>query len=720
MGNTGCIGKNAGLDNLCAGRGFPEFIAPNTEHVTYSFNCARDPQIKLAYGQTGVTSDAGFALDPQMNERRAPKWYVLKEYAPNAAQLRVHVSGRVFVQCEAKAAISSSATSPTTVCAFKICTRGRPIYESIRTDNFTHTAHVVTSGVFFALGISSSVQGLFLSPRLTAVLENGDEVLLVDDRLGPLQPQSYYVDFAMLDDGGRNLQVDLIFRGFPGDSVSAAIGADEGSGGNMRTLRTCLQDYIAFNSQVSPASVSFSSSDLMSLLPEASVHLQNIVVSEERFEEQVPLAQPYDIWKEANLKTEKGLSGKLLYEGEDAYNATMASSVALDGFAAAHPQFQSALQHPPILDSTGGSARGLGRPTGSYKESLAESCTDDFWHHVRYDNDEHDLRFPGSPEKQLLGNPNCPDDSTHLRGEFWLSKHAVDKKNVYFHCSSTLAQATTMCIAFRFSCPLDYLQLIERASGTSGSSGHREAVSLLRDGHIPASGIVLGIEHDPRHRSLLRMFVEHRNEIKDDMVLCECQSPSDLTRSIAHQEVYDGGGTIIYRVTVLHRDGGRQSAVLQMNADDFEEANLDSARSYRLAEEPSPRFPISPCPLSQTLSPANRIFVYSAIVYENTDDQCTIPEGAEVLVDASSECCDERSMLDCSCHASDAAAEDWQSAGGGYSDCEVDDWQRARSARAGMEHFFSPTKWRRPLIESAVLLSRMEEPPFKCFPMSLT
>mmetsp|Transcript_76422 Transcript_76422/g.211100 ORF Transcript_76422/g.211100 Transcript_76422/m.211100 type:complete len:700 (-) Transcript_76422:94-2193(-) len=699
MGNAGCIGKHAGLDSLCAGRGFPEFIAPNTEHVTYCFNYAMEGEMKFLNGVTGLVSPQGFTLEPQVSERRAPKWYIVKDYTPNAAQLRLHVSGRTFMECLDKAL---PCTTTASVCAFKICTRGIPIYESIRTDNFTHTAHVVTSGIFFALNVACSSQGLILCPRLLLVLESGDEVMLVDDRLGPLQPQSYYIDFALLDDGGRNVQVDLIFRALPGEGSSEE---------SMRTLRTCLQDYVAFNNQVFPASISFSSSDLASLLPASSVHLQNLVISEEKFEEQVPEPQPYDVWKEGDHRVDRDGYGKVLYEGEDARTSSLAMDTPEGSIA--HPQLQTsrcpAAGHDKITKVT---------RSGLQNEATSEVCTDDFWHHVRYDDECGGSRAP---------NTNSPEDMTRLKGEFWLSKQAVDKKNVYFYCSSTLAQAVTMCIAFRFSCPLDYLQLIERAGGEG--SGRREAVSTLRDGHIPANGVVLGIEHDPRHRSLVRMFIEHRNDIKDDMVVCECRL-DDLSRSVVHQEVYDGGGVILYRLTLLHSNGARQSAVLQMSTEEFEDANLDSARGsqYRLVEEPSPRFPISPCQVSQSLSPANRVFLYTTTA---AADPRAAPHHTVCAVAGGPQSSEEAGTTDAASEGAGgrtppAGTEDWQSVGGGYSDCEVE------SAPPGAEPLRSgpiassgwppgmSVEWRRPLIESAVLLSRVEEAPFKCFPSSLS
>merc|ERR1719245_1151000 len=85
--------------------------------------------------------------------------------------------------------------------------------------------------------------------------------------------------------------------------------------------------------------------------------------------------------------------------------------------------------------------------------------TEDFWYHVRYDDD-----FDGDKAASKLCNY-----ITEIKGEFWLSKQFIDKKNMYYHCSSTMSQAITMCTVFRFSCPMDYMKLIERAAGQACS-----------------------------------------------------------------------------------------------------------------------------------------------------------------------------------------------------------------------------------------------------------
>lgn len=710
---------NAGLDGLCVSRDSPAFIPPNTEYVTYQYNSERDKEVKFWQGLTGSEkyTPEGFLVKSQTSEKHTPKVYTVKEYSPNASQQRVYVSGRVLVQCGSKA---SSSASQGPICAFAVCTRGRPIYQSLKL-RFTHTAQVRSSGVVFALYLVSAPTGVFLCPRIMLVLENGDEVLLVDDRLGPVRtPQAFYTDFAIVDDGGRNVQLDLIFRG-TGDA----------DGKGMRTLRTCLQDYTSFNNQIQPANISLGYSNIATYLPNSVVHLQNFVVSEHAFDTPVPEPQPYDVWKEAAHAPEKESSSKIIFEGEDARTASMALDVP--EAPVVHPQMAlsvraSANSAKSKADKEGGPLQrwvSRGAPPGS--DLLAESSVDEFWYHIRYDGESAAERADPAGDPYLR--------STHIRGEFWLSKQAVEKKNVYFHCSSTLSQALSMCIAFRFSCPTDYLSLIaDRAS------------KVLRHTHIPTNGVVMGIEQDPRHDSLIRMFIEHRNEILEDMVICECR-PEDLARTIVHQEIYDGGSTIIYRLTLLHRDGARQSAVLQVAAEHFDDPHfLDSARSggqYQLVEDPSPRWPISPCLVRHDLSPANRIFVYSNVSHDefapdaaggDTDGEGTV--GAEDFHSAGGDLSTQGTpgpVFRSGDNTSDGcSAEDYQSAGGGFSDAEDSNLAgglasnpaskggRSAGAERGVDNEFAvEAVWRRPLIESAVLLSRMEDSPFKCFPASM-
>lgn len=683
---------NAGLDGVCTSRDSPAFAAPNTEDVTYQYNFERDKDVKFWQGTTGSEkyTPEGFLLKSQASEKYTPKVYTVKECKPNASQQRIAVSGRALVTCKA---VPSSSQGP--ICAFAVCLRGRPVYESLKL-RFTHIAQVRSSGVVFALYLNSSPSGIFLCPRIMLVLESGDEVLLVDDRLGPIPtPQAFYADFAIVDDAGRNMQLDMIFRGS---------GGIKGKG--MRTLRTCLQDYTSFNSQIQPANISLGYSNIAAFLPDSSVHLQNLHVSEKPLDVTMAVEpQPYDVWKEAAHMPENESGSKILFEGEDARTALMA--VDVPEAPVVHPQLApSKVEAAKTKADKGGSGEGplqrwvsRGAPPGS--DLLAESSVDEFWYHICYDDDLDNTR----------SGPR-----TNIRGEFWLSKQAVEKKHVYFHCSSTLSQALSMCLGFRFSCPTDYLSLIAD-----------RAAKVLRHTHIPTNGVVLGIERDPRHDSLLRMFIEHRNEILEDMVVCECRQ-EDLAHTILHQEVYDAGGTIHYRLTLLHRDGARQSAVLQADADKIEDPHfLDSARSggqYQLVEDPSPRWPLSPCLVRHDLSPANRIFVYSSVAHDQDGDlgaemDAENPAGPEDFRSVGDNMSEGASLED---YHSAGGMEDYHSAGGGVSDNEESSAAAKAQRKAGSvkgDEGPAAIRWRRPLIESAVLLSRLEQSPFQSVPANM-
>eukprot|EP00929_Paragymnodinium_shiwhaense_P109935 TRINITY_DN7655_c0_g1_i1.p1 TRINITY_DN7655_c0_g1~~TRINITY_DN7655_c0_g1_i1.p1 ORF type:complete len:605 (-),score=95.83 TRINITY_DN7655_c0_g1_i1:493-2211(-) len=527
------MGVGTSGDICIGGRSRSGFNAPNTDHIVYTFNVQEDDQIKLCSESRQVSRD-GFAMEPPA-ERSTPKWYTVKEYTGSAAQRRICVSGRCLVRCpEIPTAIISS--RGVNACVFSVCTRGRPVYESVRTQSFTHTAHVVTSGVFYTLSLLLAPGGSFyLCPRIVLVLDSGDEVVSVDDKLGPISPPtSFYVDFACVDEGGRNVQMDVIFRAV-GDEEEGGVCVDVTAPAKeekktkkkseMRTLRTCLQDYTALNSQVQPASTTLGYSTLATHMSGATAHMQNLVISEECFETPtLAEPQPFDVWKEAAHRPEIEALSKILFEGQDAHVASTAMTVP--GPHVKHPQ----LQPPDTLVLRPGLNGGTGVP--ETRPLLTEPTTEDFWYHIQYGAD-------GTNGGGDFGE----EDYGSMQGEFWLTKQAVDKKGVYFHCSSTLAQALTMCIVFRFSCPLEYLTIIE-------SNG----ANILRDTHIPTNGLVMGVERDPRHESLVRMFLEHRNEIVDDIVICEAKA-LDLARCVVYQEVYDSGNAIIYRITLMHADG---------------------------------------------------------------------------------------------------------------------------------------------------------------------
>jgi len=294
----------------------------------------------------------------------------------------------------------------------------------------------------------------------------------------------------------------------------------------------------------------------------------------------------------------------------------------------------------------------------------------------------------------------------------------VEKKNVYFQCSSTLSQALTMCIGMRFSCPTEYLTLIQE-----GEKGAR----VLRHMHVPTNAVIMGIEHDPRSRALLRMFVECRNEVLDDMPVCECHGRA-LDETLVHQEIYDSGETMTYRIACMHKDGSRQSASLEINLDQIEDAGTDTARSSQFTggiDEPSSRFPTSKAASCHNLSPANRIFLYTSVAY--SQQAAAAEELAESDVDNSmygpqmvystpmqpEVSPEDFQSVGCAC--SDACSEaDLESIGGWGTPCAGNGEGTPRLRATSAETKPLEVSWLRPLIESCALSVKTKQMPFKC------
>jgi hypothetical protein len=297
-----------------------------------------------------------------------------------------------------------------------------------------------------------------------------------------------------------------------------------------------------------------------------------------------------------------------------------------------------------------------------------------------------------------------------LLGEFWLSKKAIDKKHVHFHCSSTLAQALTMCIAFRFSCPPHYLLLMDQPDG------HRQ----LRLTHIPTNAFIMGVETDPRSSALLRMFVENRNTILDDMPISEI-SEADADRIIVHQEVYDSFDRIAYRVTLL-RDGSQQSAALEVSVEQGEEP--DPYHSYHAkSDEPSSRFPTSRTAELHNLSPVNRIFIYTSVPYnaEEVARQAELEaeedKSSLMFTPVISELAPEVFHSVCGASVYGGQSDCGGSVHGGHSDGEPD-WGSQTLPQSPLPSPKAPrvnsVAWRRPLLESVRIFRDVREPPFTC------
>lgn len=691
----GCV--NSDFDACVSGFENGAFVPPNSEHVTYQIDYFSGDDFEMLHGRLGAKSQNGFLLEPQglpagiapessRSQKLPPKWCTVKKCIQHPTQLRLCVSGRMFMQFPDDPTLACNLPPS---CAFAVCTRGalqeKSLIPSIKALSHSHTAQVVSSGLVFAVYVQMSQSGVFIYPRVLLSLESGDDIVLVDDRLGPIAaPYAFTVDFCIVDEGGRNVQFDVICRGDEDHKVDEnglelAGYASESSvsariiEAKARTVRTCLQDYTTVNNHVEQAHISVGNTSLATHIESANVYLQNFVVSEEALDNPVPVPEPYAIGKEVARLRETGRAANILFEGADALKC----STTKENSPASHPL------------------------------SFMTDSINDFWYHIRYDDDDPTPREA---------------NGKMITGEFWLSKLPVEKKNVYYHCSSTLAQALTMCIAFRFSCPTVHLSLI-----SEGEKGAR----VLRHEHIPTNGIVMGIENDPRDKSLLRMFIEHRNEVLDDMTVCECRE-GHMTQTIVHQEVYDAGSEMYFRITLLHADGTRQSAVLQTSVDHLEDSFFDSSRGGQDApmQEPSPRFPIAPCLLRHNLPPDNRIFVYTCVSRNagklgggDGEDKYGTPMHGRSTSDLG--------------QASDTG-EDWQSVGN--SDCEQEP-APTPVARNLKERMTSPrgcatprggnrlaqvggepqgVDWRRPAVQSATLLRRMEEPPFICFPKSLS
>jgi len=586
-----------------------------------------------------------------------------------------------------------------------VCTRGRPVFESVKTKTFTHTAHVVTAGLFFALYVIVVNDCICLNPRILLVLENGDEVVLVEDKMGPLTAEdTFVVDFAVLDDAGRNVQMDLIFRGLPEGAPGADVAGrikniKKGHDGprGFRTLRTCLQEYTTFNSHVAPPCVAVGSTELTGLTPSATVHLQHLVLSEDKVSKVV-------------YNDEKDVNGQIVNQNKKdpclknvnqapitpreaspkAHVSPMQQLIAAIGAASA-----AALAVPGevLFEGCGRVARRAGNRAHDMSKKK------DFWHHIRYDAD------------QERGRPQTMSHHGRFTGEFWMTKEKVPTKDVFFHCSTILSQALAMCVIFRFRLQPDFLSLIENQAST-----------VLRDLHIPTNGVVMGVETDPRHPHLIRMFIEHRNEILDDMVVCECKA-ADLARTVCVQEIYDSGSQFWYRVVLHFPDGTQQQAVLQIDASRIEESSMRERTTY--VEDASTRFPISPfssCLSGQQLSVEHRIFAFTAIASDLESSTmpppiCVDSETNEGSEDAFSSPFLKSAMPMDWGNTSDGTAEDWQSAGGGQSDGEGEG-----KARRTTSDFPSPasveqdTAFRRPLVDSIIVTASVEEPPFKHAP----
>ncbi|CAJ1352312.1 unnamed protein product [Effrenium voratum] len=490
MGNA-CLDRYA----LC-GRD-SSFVPPNYKDAIYVFDYAVSKQ--LWSGARGFLAPKGYPLSD------LPRWELIHESSHPRAQ-KLCISGRLLVCCgdieEAQQRV-----------VFRLCSRSLKVAQ-------------VVSGVHFSLTLLAASPGVLLCPCISLVLQNGQEVCLIGDRLGPVpMPLNCFMDFAVVDQGGRNLQMDVILR-----SMSST---GQVKGTSDWTLRTCLQEYTPF--QNCPENCVFLAS--CKLGEDSSLYLQNLVVSQEAAKERTNQVAP--CWAQYPRNCEPHLStyGTILFEGLDAWQEN--------------------------------------------DLPLTSSSVEQFWLHMVYDL----VHGPASPEK--------------MQGEFWISRQPMALQPVYLHCKMTLAQSLVSCISVRFSCQMDYLKILQNTPKT------------LQHAQIPSRGVVVGVEQDPRNKNLIRMFIEYRNEIIEDMVLCEV-APCDVDTIMVHQEVYDAMDVLYFRVSLPKG----QSSLLTLKTRRLEEIDNQPARLMQIFEEPSWRFPIAPLASRMATTPGSRLFLYTGIPFQ--------------------------------------------------------------------------------------------------------
>jgi len=276
------------------------------------------------------------------------------------------------------------------------------------------------------------------------------------------------------------------------------------------------------------------------------VLLQNLVASEEEIRRAPPMTPA---WIQLKQASEQGVVGPILFEGSE-----------------------------------------TGPPD---RVPLAEPMEHrDFWHHMVFD--------------MAHGRASPSGGLETTQGEFWMSKRAMNMHPVYLYCKLTVAQALVSCISFRFSCQMDYLDMLQNTP----------TAVQFKYPHIPSRGVIMGVEKDPRHPQLIRMFIEYRNEILEDMILCEV-NPEQADKIVVHQEIYDTIGMLRYRVVVEHPDGPLLGE-LKMKNQRLQEIDHAPARSLQLYEEPSWRFPIAPMASRMAPSTGSRLFLYTGIPYKQT------------------------------------------------------------------------------------------------------
>mmetsp|Transcript_87608 Transcript_87608/g.234540 ORF Transcript_87608/g.234540 Transcript_87608/m.234540 type:complete len:703 (-) Transcript_87608:83-2191(-) len=695
MGNIECVGSG-GFDGVCVTREFPSFVVPFSESPVYHFDGHRDKSFPVK-GKRHPSTGQGFVMDSTIDKfLQRPTFYTVMETSQPPKESLVVVAGRVFVNYSAP--VHQIAEGG--VCIFAVCIRGVPLFEHVSGPpggfQFPHDgSHKFDSGLFVSFFLTNVDGQCHVAPTLALVTEQLLELNLMDEVLGPV-PESFYIDFAIVDQGGRNIQLDVIVR-CPGPE--------------RRTLRKLLADHTTFHDHVHNAAISIGYSHLNEHVSprEASAVLQNLSIAEQQCDG-APVMRPFPVFERRNV-----VGHVVQYEGEDSCEALgvlsphapdWARTYAHD-FWRIHPQIRS-LAATWVPDDRPPSARAIDNWKTQHGYMTDSQNTGRYWHHIQYTTPKDGVKRSsacGAPlQRSATVQPVQP-----LAGEFWVTKQDVDRSDVLLHTSTTLAQALTVGILFRFTCPQDYLTLIEAA-----------AADFFTFAHIPTNAIVCGVSEDAEVPDLIRMFVEMRNQVVNDMVICECP-PGKRNKTLVHQEVYDRGSEIRYRVIVVHADGSRQTGELVIQNDTLDEVySCETERIRGAVDAPSARFPISPTLPRHELAPVNRIMLFTSAPY--TVEEAQKKETSTI-----------RPLADCSKLQNGGTGTDgmrsWNTSAMVSPRSSRDEFQSPKElSPRGLDSNLSPTaadwgveeepadeRWLRPLVES-VVVARCTEPPFDVWP----
>eukprot|EP00400_MALV-I_sp_L67-5_P000659 gene659-963_t len=419
-------------------------------------------------------------------------------------------------------------------------------------------------GIYFSASVLCLDNHLMLSVSLHINTASNQQILLLSDELGVI-PWRSYVDFALVDDGGRNLHVDVIVR--------SAMGDNHPDVNFYKTRRTCMQDYTTYNGFLDgELSIGHSFFQNPGMEIESGVYLQNMCISE------VPITNFVQFGPVLPSEWDSNFDKPILFEGMDAAMAAR--------YVGQPSGSGKVLRHPQLA--------GLDKIAG-------DQASSPYWHRICYEDSQ-----PLADSEAVVGYI-----VPHMKGEFWMSRSDfVTDPTYYVFSSSVCAQALHSCVVVRFSTSSDYLTLIES-----------KASNVLRLSSIPTSGVVCGVEEDADDPTVLRMFVEHRGNVIDDMIIGEISE--DLKQKlVVHQEIYNTPDKVLFRVSLVWPSGWKESSVLSVSSDKIQDPtpweqnssrNSNSANAYQ-------RFPISAAMARHDLKNMHRVFVYSAVPLEKEVD----------------------------------------------------------------------------------------------------